>query len=324
METTPEPHLPFSSPTPSAATLHVPPVHVRGLTKKFRNGVVAVNGLDLKVEAGQVFGLLGLNGAGKTTTLRILLGLVRPSSGTVHIFGHPVTPGSSVLGRVGSVVDTPGFVPHLTGLQNLRTYWEAVGQDRRSQAIDDAVKMANLEGAIDREVRSYSFGMRQRLGIARALLGNPPLLILDEPTTGLDPKQVREVRSLIRILSQQGKTILLSSHLLGEVEQICSHAAVIHHGKLMASGSLADLTKAGTALYLEVDNISAAMTVLRSTVGVTDVRQESDGILLEVAERMERETIPRVLVAANIGIRAILPRRRLEDAFLGMIEEQDV
>ncbi|MHB8263715.1 MAG: ABC transporter ATP-binding protein [Acidimicrobiales bacterium] len=323
MKTIPEPYAPFPPAGEPATALRAPPVYVQGLVKRFRNGIVAVNDLDLKVEAGQVFGLLGLNGAGKTTTLRMLLGLARPASGTVLIFGHPVRPGSPILSQVGSLVDAPGFVPHLTGLQNLKIYWEASGQDRHSPAIDEAVRLANLEEAIEREVRSYSFGMRQRLGIARALLGNPPLLILDEPTTGLDPKQMREVRSLIRKLSVQGTTILLSSHLLSEVEQICSHAAVIHHGKLMASGSLADLTRAGTALYLETDNVAATISVLRNTVGIAEVRQEGDGLVVELAQWMKRETIPRILVASSIGIRTFLPKRRLEDAFLGMIEEQD-
>jgi ABC-2 type transport system ATP-binding protein len=297
------------------------PVQVSGLIKKFRNGVVAVDGLNLTVESGQVFGLLGLNGAGKTTTLRMLLGLVRPDRGMILIFGNPVTPGAPVLKRVGSLVDTPGFIPHLTGLQNLALYWEAAGYGRKSPAIDEAVILANLEDAIDREVRSYSFGMRQRLGIARALLGNPPLLILDEPTTGLDPKQVREVRSLILKLAAQGKTILLSSHLLNEVEQVCSHAAVIHHGRIVASGSLDDLTRQSNMLYLEVSNSAAASSVLQKAVGVVSVRDEGTGIVVDLAPWMQRETIPRILLNSNIDMTAMMPRRKLEEAFLGMLED---
>ncbi len=304
-----------------SSMLQALPVQVNGLVKRFRNGVVAVNGLNLSVESGQVFGLLGLNGAGKTTTLRMLLGLVRPERGIILIFGNPVTPGAPVLKNIGSLIDTPGFVPHLTGLQNLALYWEAAGYGRKSPAIEEAVVLANLEDAIDREVRSYSFGMRQRLGIARALLGSPPLLILDEPTTGLDPKQVREMRSLILKLAAQGKTILLSSHLLNEVEQVCSHAAVIHHGRIVASGSLDDLTRQSNMLYMEVSNSPVASSVLRKAVGVISVHDEGNGIVVELAPWMQRETIPRILLNANIDMTAMMPRRKLEEAFLGMLEE---
>ncbi len=314
---------PIQSTAQSQKMLQALPVHVSGLVKKFRNGVVAVDGLNLSVESGQIFGLLGLNGAGKTTTLRMLLGLVRPERGTILIFGNPVTPGAPVLKRVGSLVDTPGFIPHLTGLQNLELYWEAAGYGRKSSAIDEAVVLANLGDAINREVRGYSFGMRQRLGIARALLGNPPLLILDEPTTGLDPKQVREVRSLIGKLAAQGKTILLSSHLLNEVEQVCSHAAVIHHGRIVASGSLDDLTRQSNMLYLEVSDPLAATSVLEKAVGVISIRDEGSGIVVDLAPWMQRETIPRILLKANIDMTAMMPRRKLEEAFLGMLEENE-
>jgi ABC-2 type transport system ATP-binding protein len=218
-----------------------PPILIEGLTKRLRGGVLAVDDLDLVVEAGQIVGLAGPNGAGKSVTLKILLGLVRPSSGRVELFGEPVRAGAKVLGRVGALVDGPGFVPHLSGLENLRLAWKLTPHGERAAGLDEAVAIAGLQEAIDRPYRTYSHGMRYRLGLAQALLGSPDLLLLDEPTIGLDPAHVREVRRAIAECAERGTTVVLSSHLLPEVEEVCSHAAILQRGRLVAFGPVDDL-----------------------------------------------------------------------------------
>jgi len=218
-----------------------PPVLIEGLTKHLRGGVIAVDGLDLVVEPGQVVGLAGPNGAGKSVTLKIMLGLVRPTSGRVELFGEPVRPGAEALGRVGALVDGPGFVPHLTGLENLRLAWKMTRCDERAAGLEEAVALAGLREAIDRRYRTYSHGMRYRLALAQALLGSPDLLLLDEPTTGLDPAHVLEVRHAISECAGRGTTVVLSSHVLTEVEEVCTHAAIMSAGRLVASGEVSEL-----------------------------------------------------------------------------------
>ncbi len=291
-----------------------------GLTKRFRNGVTAVDRLDLRVETGQVFGLLGLNGAGKTTTLRMLIGLARPTAGVIRIFGEAARPGARVLHRVGSMVDTPGFANHLSGRANLEQHWVAGGGDPASGDVLEALRIADLHEAAERPVKEYSFGMRQRLGLARAIMGRPPLLVLDEPTTGLDPQQVRHVRSIIRQLAERSTTILLSSHLLAEVEQMCSHVAVIDAGHVVAAGTVADLTGSASTLYVEVDDVPAALLVLGSMPGVAGFHLEGRGIVVELAGA-ERRSVAGALVRAGIGLETIMSRHRLEDAFLGLLAE---
>ncbi|MGH3780593.1 MAG: alpha/beta fold hydrolase [Pseudonocardiaceae bacterium] len=217
------------------------PLVVSGLTKRYPGGLTAVDDLSFRVEHGQVLGLLGPNGAGKTTVLRMLMGLVRPTGGELRAFGHRVSAGSPVLSRIGSFVEGPGFLPHLTGAANLRLYWAATGRPATDAGIDEALEIAGLGHAVLRRVATYSQGMRQRLAIAQAMLGRPDLLVLDEPTNGLDPPQIHAMREVLRDYAARGATVLVSSHLLAEVEQTCSHVVVMHRGRLVAAGTVAEI-----------------------------------------------------------------------------------
>ena len=297
-----------------------PPIQIEGLSKRFSKDVLAVDRLDLTVEEGQVFGLLGPNGAGKTTTLRMLVGLVRPTAGGSRLFGDVVKPGARALRRVGTLVESPGFVPHLSGLKNLELFWRAGGQHLDEADLGGALEVADLGRAISRKVKTYSHGMKQRLGIAQALLGKPDLLILDEPTTGLDPQQMREMRLLVHSIANRGATVLLSSHLLGEVEQVCSHAAVVNRGHVVATGTVAELVGRATTIYIEVDDVARARTVLSKIPGVRAVNEEGTGLSIDLEEIDCKEIVAK-LVRGGVGVETVMSRHRLEDAFLSMLEE---
>jgi ABC-type multidrug transport system ATPase subunit len=197
----------------------------------------AVTGLSLAVHGGEVCALLGPNGAGKTSTMRMLAGLSRPDEGSVHLLGEPVRLGAPVLRRAGVLIDGPAFVPHLTGLRNLRLLWSATGRDW-PPALDDALDLAGLGDAINRRVRGYSMGMKQRLMLAQALMRAPAVLILDEPANGLDPAEVRVLRQRLRALASEGAAVLVSSHQLAEVQQLATHAVIMNRGKLVTAGPL--------------------------------------------------------------------------------------
>ncbi|WP_113701467.1 alpha/beta fold hydrolase [Nonomuraea lactucae] len=223
------------------------PLEISGLTKAYRNGEPAVDGLSFRVERGQVLGLLGPNGAGKTTTMRMMMGLIRPDSGEIRIFGDRVAPGAPVLSRLGSFVEGPGFLPHLSGRENIELYWAATGRPAGDAHFDEALEIAGLGKALERAVRTYSQGMRQRLAIAQAMLGLPDLLVLDEPTNGLDPPQIREMREVLKRYARDGRTVIVSSHLLAEVEQTCSHVVVMHRGRLVSAGPVSVLLSAAAS-----------------------------------------------------------------------------
>jgi ABC-2 type transport system ATP-binding protein len=293
------------------------PVVLSGLTKRYR-GVLALDRVDLVIEAGQVYGLLGPNGAGKTTTMRILLGLVHPTAGEARLFGERVRPGAAVLCRVGALVDSPGFVPHLSGLANLELYWKAGGRPLREAHLAEALDVADLGDDIRRRCRTYSHGMRQRLGVAQALLGRPDLLVLDEPTSGLDPQQMREIRELVARVAARGTTVLLSSHLLSEVEQVCDHAAVMNRGTVVQAGSVAELTGATHGAYLEVDDRQAARKALSRLPGVRRVSDEGGGLSIEL-DGTTRSEVVATLVQAGVGVETVTSRRRLEDAFIALL-----
>jgi ABC-2 type transport system ATP-binding protein len=215
-------------------------VQIVNISKTFKGGHEAVKNLTFSVAPGQIVGLLGPNGAGKTTTLRMLMGLIVPTHGSIYVNGQSIYPGSPALADIGSFIEGPGFIPYLSGRQNLEFYWKATGRNDDPE-LDSLLEIAGLGTAIDKKVKSYSQGMRQRLAIAQAMLGGPELLILDEPTNGLDPAQIRAMREVFRNYAASGKTILISSHLLSEVEQTCTHVVLMHRGQLITQGSIDEI-----------------------------------------------------------------------------------
>ncbi|MGB0100375.1 MAG: ATP-binding cassette domain-containing protein, partial [Nocardioides sp.] len=239
-------------------------IETSGLRKEFstRRGVrTAVDGLDLAVPAGGVHGFLGPNGSGKTTTIRMLLGLARASSGTMRVLGQEVPRAlPAVIGRVGAVVENPKFSPNFSGRQNLLLLARSIGAPTSS--VDAAVETVGLTGRDRDRYKSYSLGMKQRLAIAATLLKEPELLILDEPTNGLDPAGIREIRETIRSLGESGVTVLLSSHILAEVQQVCTSATIIGNGRMLASGPVDELVGTSTAYRVDADDPTAAARVL--------------------------------------------------------------
>lgn len=300
-------------------------VELDRLTKRFSAEVLALDDVTFGVARGQVCGLLGPNGAGKTTSLRILLGLVRPTSGSTALFGERIVPGAAVLGRVGALIEEPAFVPYLSGWVNLRLYWEGGGGDWATARVEDALRIAGLGDAIGRKVKTYSHGMRQRLGIARALLGHPELLVLDEPTNGLDPQEMREIRHLLRSLAAADVTVLLSSHLLSEVEQVCSHAVVLDKGRLIHAGTVEELERRGArSAYLEVDDVARARRVLEDLDGVQAVTAAPPAGLTVKLDTCRRSELVAALVGAGVAVETVTSRHGLEDAFLELLAEESL
>ena len=253
----------------------------------------------------------------------MVLGLVHPTRGRTFLFGERMRPGSPLLRRVGSIVERPGFVPHMTGIDNLKAFWLSGGQPLSEAHLDEALEIAGLGSAVHRKVRTYSTGMRQRLALAQALLNQPELLVLDEPTVGLDPQEMREVRELIRRLGAEGVTVLLSSHILAELEQVCTHAAVMNHGRLVATGRVDELVGASRSVYIEIDDPGRALELLQALPGVTRLERQPPGISLQL-NGTERKQIVAALVNAGVGVETVEARHRLEDAFIGIVAEDEL
>jgi ABC-2 type transport system ATP-binding protein len=294
------------------------PLDITGLTKRYRDGQLAVDRVSLRVERGQILGLLGPNGAGKTTTLRILMGLIHQDAGAVMIFGRPVRPGAPALSRLGSFVEGPGFLPHLSGRANLDLYWRATGRPAADSHLAEVLAIAGLGAAIDRPVRAYSRGMRQRLAIAQAMLGLPDLLVLDEPMNGLDPPQIREMRDVLVQYAADGRTVILSSHMLAEVEQTCTHVVVMGLGRRLAAGPVSEIVGAGSALVVGTTQAQRAVSVLTALDGVEGAERHPDGVLVH-PNGVAASAVVAALVQAGIPVDRVMPNRRLEDAFLALI-----
>jgi ABC-2 type transport system ATP-binding protein len=286
-------------------------VETRELTKRY-GSLTAVSDLNLSVRRGEVYGFLGPNGAGKTTTLRMLLGLIRPSSGDATVIGgSPGTPDS--LARVGALVESPAFYPYLSGRDNLRVMarYSGVGKDRIGEVLDQV----ELSERAKDKFRKYSLGMKQRLGVAAALLKDPELLILDEPTNGLDPKGMADMRRLIRTLGTGDRTVLLSSHLLGEVEQICDRVGVIQRGELVAQGTVSEL-RGREGLLVRAEPVKEAHEIAKRLAGIEEVK-ETEGMLRLTTDPGRAAEINAKLVSAGLRVSEIRPSEQpLEEVFL--------
>ena len=309
-------------------TSSAPAIETVGLTKRFGERA-ALDGIDLQVPRGVAFGFLGPNGAGKTTIIRTLLGLTPASAGTMHVLGYPVpAQRAQALQRVGAIVEEPRFHMHLTGRENLRIV-AAVRGPETFERIDPALARVGLADRAGEKVKSYSMGMRQRLGVARCLLADPLLLILDEPTTGLDPGGIQEFREMVReMVEQEGRTVFVSSHLLDEVEKTCDAAAIVDRGKIVTQGAIAELAAGSGArheLILGVDDVERALGVLGGSELVAEARPADEGIRVVLSG--EPQTAARVnaaLVQAGIGVTRLEPvRHSLEQRFLQITSRLD-
>ncbi|MFD6342552.1 ATP-binding cassette domain-containing protein [Streptomyces sp. NPDC060131] len=305
-------------------------IETRGLTKRYRGGQLAVDRLDLSVPAGSVFGFLGPNGSGKTTTIRMLMGLIEPTAGSASLLGRPMPRAArAVLPEVGALIEGPALYGYLSGRDNLVRYDSAdptADPRTRRARVTDALDRVGLTAAAGKRAKAYSLGMKQRLGLASALLRPRRLLVLDEPTNGLDPQGMREIRTLIRELAADGTTVFLSSHLLDEIEQVCTHVAVMAQGRLITQGPVAELA-AGTRgrLAVTTPDPGEAARVLKE-LGVTDVVVAEDRVSGELpmggAEPVDPADLNAALVRGGVRVRAFgQERASLEDAFVALTGE---
>ncbi|MEU6316874.1 ABC transporter ATP-binding protein [Streptomyces sp. NPDC047009] len=302
-----------------------PVIATRALSKRFRGGQLAVDGLDLTVPAGSVFGFLGPNGSGKTTTIRMLMGLIEPTSGTARVLGRPMPRASrAVLPHIGALIEGPALYGFLSGRDNLLRYDAAdptADPRTRRTRVAAALDRVGLTAAAGKKAKAYSLGMKQRLGLAAALLQPRRLLVLDEPTNGLDPQGMREIRLLIRELASDGTTVFLSSHLLDEIEQVCTHAAVMAQGRLITQGPVAELAAGSRGrLVVTTPDVADAARVLKEQ-GVTGMVVGEDRITGEPPDR-ELADLNAALVTAGIRVRGFgVERASLEDAFVALTGE---
>lgn len=303
--------------------MNAPPVEVRGLVKRYGE-LTAVAGVDLTVHAGDVYGYLGPNGAGKTTCLRMMLGLIRPTEGTVRLFGRDPQETVRALDDVAGFVEAPTFYPYMSGRRNLELLAAFDGDDAGDR-IESALETVELSDRARDRVGGYSHGMRQRLGIAAALLRDPALLLLDEPATGLDPAGMRDMRVLIRRLADQGMTVLLSSHLLAEVEELCNRVAIVRRGEIVYEGAIAELKRSAGATYrLSTTDDPRALSVCRAQPGVGDVR-EVHGRISFTADDATVAELSQALVEAGALITMLAPQTvTLEDLFFSLTEGDGV
>jgi ABC-2 type transport system ATP-binding protein len=307
----------------------------RSLTKRYGD-IAAVDALDLSIEQGVLYGFLGPNGAGKTTTIRMILGLIFPTGGDVEVLGEPIFGGTAgqraaAVRRAGAMIEEPAFWGYLSGRRNLEYFARAAGpatdRDARLTRIDEVMRIVGLDQAASKKVKAYSQGMRQRLGIALALLGAPELLVLDEPTNGLDPQGMREIRLLLRRLADDGTTIFVSSHLLAEVEAMCDRVGVLARGKIVAEGPPSKLRASSDVVRVEVDDPERARKILAGVEGVSlDGAETSPRTLrLRLAPPASAAAVNSALVAGGVAVSALMPEHEsLEDVFVSLVEGADV
>jgi ABC-2 type transport system ATP-binding protein len=297
---------------------HTTIVETHSLTKRYGSGVLAVDSVDMSVRRGEVYGFLGPNGAGKTTTLRMLVGLIRPTSGTATVAGH--APGSPAgLKTIGALIESPGFYPYLSGRENLRVVADLASVSQKR--VDEVLDMVELASRAGRKFGTYSTGMKQRLGVAAALLKDPELLILDEPTNGLDPQGMAEMRKLIKDIGQGDRTVLLSSHLLGEVEQICDRVGVIKNGHLVKQSTVQELL-GEEGVLVRAQPADQAQELLTKMFGPEAISRQNGAIHLKVKPENSIE-INRRLTDAGIGVSELRPfERSLEEVFFQLTGEK--
>ncbi|MHB9859810.1 ABC transporter ATP-binding protein [Streptomyces sp. YIM S03343] len=303
-------------------------IATRALTKRYRGGQLAVDGLDLTVPAGSVFGFLGPNGSGKTTTIRMLMGLIEPTSGTARVLGYPMPRSArAVLPHVGALIEGPALYGFLSGRDNLLRYDAADPtadpRTRRARAAT-ALDRVGLTAAAGKKAKAYSLGMKQRLGLAAALLQPRRLLVLDEPTNGLDPQGMREIRTLVRELASDGTTVFLSSHLLDEIEQVCTHVAVMARGRLLTQGPVAQLAAGARGrLVVSTPDAGDAARVLKER-GLADIVADGDRVTAEPPDPdvTDLADLNAALVTAGVRVRGFgVERASLEDAFVALTGE---
>ena len=295
-------------------------IQTRGLTKSY-GSIVAVDGLSMDVPRGRIFGLLGPNGSGKTTTLSILLGLTSQTSGTFTLFEDGTTH-TDALHRIGAIVETPAFYPYMSGRNNL-AYFQAITARGDRQELDRLLDTVGLGTRANDKFHTYSLGMKQRLGLAYALLGDPEVLILDEPTNGMDPAGMAEIRDLVRRLGTGGRTVLLSSHLLHEVEMVCDSVAILSKGKLIAQGDVSDLLSAGEQIQFRTTDDAKAKGLLSSVDWIMSVEEE-EGYLVANAPSERSGELTAALSGSGVYVTEMRPRAKtLEQYFLVVTGESD-
>ena len=295
-------------------------IRTHGLTKQYRD-VVAVSDLNLEVHRGDIFGFLGPNGSGKTTTIGLMLGLLQPNKGSVEILGEDVRKDRSSLKRVGAMAETAAFYPYLSAYDNLRVL--ALMSDVPKSRIWEVLGLVGLKDRAKSRFRTYSLGMRQRLGVAAALLSDPEILLLDEPTIGLDPAGMKEVRDLVAELGRQGKTTFFCSHLLYEVEQICSKVAIIRKGKVLAEGKIAELLHPSRYVEIVLEDTLSASEALKSVEWILNLQTGERSLTLQLADRDASEVV-RLLAEKGIYPSAVIPKSStLEDFFLEVTGKEE-
>ena len=295
-------------------------IEISGLTKRFKD-VLAVDELELTVNRGDVFGFLGPNGAGKSTTIRMILSLISPTSGTIKMFGKTLPKNrKEILSNVGAIVEKPDFYQYLSAIKNLEILAKISGKEVSQSRITELLELVGLRDRAKSKVKTYSHGMKQRLGIAQALLHNPDLIVLDEPTTGLDPHGMKEIRELIiRLSKEENKTIFLSSHILSEIELVANRMIIINKGSKIVEGEVGKLLNTSTLkVTVEVENTEAAIKILEGTRWNKNIESITENIFIISIEQNAIPVLNKYLVENGVMVNALIPVRSLEDYFLSI------